>query len=71
MLEGGGNSDASQLTRQTVPGIRSRHRERTLTESREYSHTKLHKTQWLTIHSNYQRTLTVLITPQSITNSHN
>jgi len=27
--EGGGNSDASQLTRQTVPGIRSRHRERT------------------------------------------
>jgi len=22
-LEGGGNSDASQLTRQTVPGIRS------------------------------------------------
>jgi len=36
-LEGGGNSDASQLTRQTVPGIRSRHRERTLTESREYT----------------------------------
>jgi len=28
--EGGGNSDASQLTRQTVTGIRSRHRERTL-----------------------------------------
>ena len=23
-LEGGGNSDASQLTRQTVPGIRSK-----------------------------------------------
>jgi len=27
-LEGGGNSDASQLTRSTVPGIRSRHWER-------------------------------------------
>jgi len=36
-LEGGGNSDASQLTRQTVPGIRYRHRKRTLTESREYT----------------------------------
>jgi len=37
MLEGGDNSDASQLTRQTVPGIRTRHRERTPTESREYT----------------------------------
>jgi len=34
------------------------------------SHTKLHITQWFTNHSNYHRTLTVLITSQSLANSH-